>query len=168
MGLWSRLFVLLLMSGIAASSPAAPSSGETAFEKLSAIAGDWEASTPSGRTLRLSYRLVSAGSVLVETYGAGSGRETLTVYHLDGPDLILTHYCVQGNQPRLRMAPASGKSAVAFDFFDATNLASPTDSHLQRLEVRLIDADHFERAETYRADGKDDTSVLKLSRVKSQ
>lgn len=160
----------LLAVGLLAASLARAASGQAAaaFETLGSNVGDWEATSPNGKTLRLSYRLVSAGSVLVETFGVGSGRETLTVYHLDGPDLILTHYCAQGNQPRLRMDPASGKGAVAFDFFDATNLASPKDSHLQRLEVRLIDADHFDRAETYRADGKDDTSVLKLSRVKPQ
>lgn len=52
-----------------------------------------------------SYRSVSNGSALVETFTSSSGKETLSVYHHDGPALMLTHYCAQGNQVRLRAEP---------------------------------------------------------------
>jgi hypothetical protein len=49
------------------------------FDRLAAIAGEWKAPAAK-RPLAVAYRRVSAGTVLVETYGAGSGRETLRMH----------------------------------------------------------------------------------------
>ena len=45
----------------------------------------------------------------------GSGRETMTVFHPDHDDLVLTHYCAQGNQPRLRVAELTKGAVASFD-----------------------------------------------------
>jgi len=42
------------------------------------------------------------GTAVLERFthpGSGGPQTMLTVYHLDGDDLLLTHYCVAGNQP---------------------------------------------------------------------
>src|SRR5262249_23574462 len=72
-----------------------------AFARLKTLAGDWEARTEKGSVIRVSYRLVSNDSVLVQSFVTGSGKETMTVFHADGARLLATHYCAQGNQPRL-------------------------------------------------------------------
>ena len=72
-----------------------------------ALAGRWQATTRENRTIVTSYRSVSNGSALVETFTSSSGKETLSVYHHDGPALMLTHYCAQGNQVRLRATMAT-------------------------------------------------------------
>src|SRR5579883_1826017 len=69
--------------------------------QLSSLAGEWEAKTRSGATVRVVYRLTSASSVLLQTWQPGSTRETVTVFHADNGRLMATHYCAQGNQPRL-------------------------------------------------------------------
>ena len=38
----------------------------------------------------------------------GTGHAMTTVYHLDGRDLVLTHYCMGGNQPRMRAKTTEG------------------------------------------------------------
>ena len=68
----------------------------------------------------------------------------MTVYYLDGARLLLTHYCMVGNQPRMqarRFDPASGE--LAFEFLDATNLATPRAGHMHNVKIRLGDNNHF-------------------------
>src|SRR5262245_62991488 len=108
--------------------------------------------------MAVDYRFISNNTVLVEAYNAGSPRETMTVFHADGASLIATHYCAQGNQPRLRLAP--GSKGLVFVFFDATNLPDPSSSHLVRLELSLEPDGSLKRTETYRERGKDDISTL--------
>ena len=139
--------------------------GTEAFANLHRLVGEWEAKTASGSIIRLSYRAIAADSALVETFTTASNRETLTVYHPDGPDLIATHYCAQGNQPRLRLESASTKTTLRFGFYDATNLTATSASHLTRLRLELRDADHFDKTEVYMADGKEDVTALNFVRV---
>ena len=49
----------------------------------------------------LSYELIAGGTALVERERTDKTPEMLTVYHLDGKRLVLTHYCMAGNQPRM-------------------------------------------------------------------
>ncbi len=47
----------------------------------------------------------------------------INMYHLDGDDLVLTHYCAGGNQPHMKLDRASATSGkLQFDFIGGTNL----------------------------------------------
>lgn len=133
------------------------------------LVGEWEATSGgdggAAQAVRVNYQLVSNDSVLVETYTTPRGGKTMTVFHLDGDHLVATHYCAQRNQPRLRLASSSARS-VAFEFWDATNLASAAEAHLRRLELTFADATHFVRREVYVENGKDDPAELTFVRVK--
>ena len=66
-----------------------------------------------------------------------------TIYHPDGSRLLLTHYCMLGNHPRMqarKFDPASGE--LAFEFLDVTNLASPGADHMYNVKIRIV-ADHL-------------------------
>ena len=152
--------VLALSSVCAAAEP-------PAFVDMQKLVGNWEAKVEKGGTIRVGYRLVSNGSVLVQTFVTPSKKETLTVFHRDGHRVLATHYCGQGNQPRLaldRAAPTD--TAFVFRFVDATNLASPEDEHLTRLELRLDGADSYTEFETYESHGKADVTTLRFKRVR--
>jgi len=130
------------------------------FAQLKQIAGSWKAKTTS-----VSYAVMSADTALVETYALGSGHETLSVFHPAGPTVMVTHYCAQGNQPRLKLESATPGHWV-FTFFDATNLSSPAASHLVRLELELsADGKRLKRIETYEENGKREATALELERV---
>jgi hypothetical protein len=150
---------VLLFSGITF----ADSTG--ALAKLHRLVGEWEAKTTSGSIIRVSYRAIAGDSALVESFRTASGRETLTIYHADGPNLIATHYCAQGNQPRLRLDSASTTTTLEFVFYDATNLLDSSASHLTRLRLQLRDADHFDKTEVYSEVGKDGVTVFRFIRV---
>jgi hypothetical protein len=158
---------LLLVSACRTTRPAPrveAGATQASFERLHALVGRWQCTTGAARTVELAYRLVSGGSTLVETFTTASGKETLTIFHLDGPHLLATHYCAQGNQPRLRLQHASD-TTFELAFHDATNLASPAASHLDRLTLELIDAGHHRRTEIYAAGGKDETTRFECQRV---
>ncbi len=162
------LLGLVLLSTACASAPPLPASRSNAsvtFERLRALVGDWEASTPKGAKVHASYRLVAADSALVETFTPPSGKETLTVFHLDGSRVIATHYCAQKNQPRLSLEASASASHFEFVFFDATNLPDPRASHLRRLLIDLVDSDHFGKTEIYEENGEDDVTVLPFHRT---
>lgn len=163
----SRILPLVVaLLGLPPAAVRAGSAADGALQRLGALRGEWQARTRGGSVVKTSYHLVSGDTALVETYTTASGRQTLTIFHADGPRLLATHYCAQGNQPRLRLDGSGGGARLIFRFQDATNLARPTDAHLHRLELDLVDADHFTRRETYLADGKEDTEVLQYVRVR--
>ena len=58
------------------------------------------------------YKLTGAGSALVETQFPGSSHEMVSVYHLDGEDLRMTHYCAVGNQPHVKLDRANSKPTI--------------------------------------------------------
>ncbi len=147
---------------------AAPSDAERAFETFKSLAGEWEGTTANGDAVAVSYEVLAAGSSVVEKFvhsGHGEDHAMLTVYHLDGDDLVLTHYCMAGNQPRMRAAAFAGDE-VSFEFVDAANLASPEDGHMHAASFRFDGDDRFATAWTWREDGRDKlTEYVDLERV---
>jgi hypothetical protein len=92
---------------------------------------------------RLSYELIAGGTSLVERESAEKMPAMLTVYYLDGDRLLLTHYCMAGNQPRMQARtfnPETGE--MAFEFLDATNLA-PGAGHMHNVKIQVADRDHL-------------------------
>lgn len=108
-----RTASLLLATALLANFATANAEEKTAsaasrrFEALKKLAGDWVEVGKDGKptdTIFSSFRVTAGGSVIEETVFPGSEHEMVTMYHLDGPDLVLTHYCDFGNQPRMRGA----------------------------------------------------------------
>ena len=84
---------------------------QTQFEQLKRLAGDWIGNADHGdvkHEATISYKVTSAGRTVQETIFAGTPHEMVTMYHLDGDALLLTHYCAIGNQPRMKAEPAGG------------------------------------------------------------
>jgi hypothetical protein len=137
------------------------------FASLKRLVGNWQATTPKGNTIRVGYRLVSNDSVLVQTYTPPRGKETLTVFHADGARMLATHYCAQGNQPRLALdTTISTDAKLIFRFVDATNLAHASDEHLAQLELWLTDDNEYTQVETYEHNGKPETTTLRFERAR--
>jgi hypothetical protein len=143
-----HLFVIAIATLAAAAAQAAGPKSETAagpaaYARLKTLAGEWEAETAMGK-VHVSYELIAGGTSLVEREWSEKMPVMLTVYYLDGDRLLLTHYCMAGNQPRMQarsFSPETGE--VDFQFLDATNLASPGAGHMHNVKFRLADNDHF-------------------------
>lgn len=126
---------LLSLVGACAStkhSATASSAAKAQFEALKALEGDWSGTAEHGgppMPLDVSYRVTAAGSVVEETLFRGTPHEMVTMYHLDGDRLMLTHYCSAGNQPRMHETTGD-PHALVFTFSDGTNLDASVDSHM--------------------------------------
>ena len=71
-----------------------------------------------------------------------------TLFHKDNAELMLTHYCVAGNQPRLVATEIAG-DALHFTFRDATNLATRDQGHMDEARIQLEGADAFSSQWSY-------------------
>ena len=124
-------------------------SGAEVFRQLGSLVGTWTGPPRNGSAHTVSYRFTASGSVLVETWTLGSGRESMTLYALDDDRLLATHYCPQGNQPRLEYFGVDENGRRQFKFRDGTNLHAKGHSHQQAFWIKLHDDKTFERGETY-------------------
>jgi hypothetical protein len=137
------------------------------FDKLKSLAGEWEGKASEGGKefpATTSFRLVSDGSALLNVLGYATPEEMVTMFHMDGRDLLATHYCSAHNQPRFRMVPSSDPNVVAFEFKDATNLSSPTAPHMVGVKFTILDADHHVEDWTFLANGETTTRRLEFHR----
>jgi hypothetical protein len=146
-----------------------------ALARLAALTGEWEGSFEwtGGRTSRgamnARYFTTGNGSAVVENLIMDGVPIMTTVYHTDGPDLRMTHYCGARNQPRLKASKIDlANGAVDFAFVDATNLSSPEAAHVTGLEVRFGDEDHLTLMFLFEDGGKPARERISLHRVRSK
>jgi hypothetical protein len=146
--------VLAAAGGIRAGEAKQPSEAAAAFERIKGLSGEWAANLKTGKA-RLSYEVVAGGNAVLERDAMEGMPVMLTVYYLDGDRLLLTHYCMAGNEPRMqarRFDAATGE--LTFEFLDATNLASPAAGHMHDATLRLTDNNHLSSAWEFYENGK--------------
>jgi len=124
------LTLLLTLTGLPSVSVAEPQlEAMAAFERLKSLAGSWQGEVDFGAeeggmmTIHHDFEVSANGSIVMETMNPGSEQEMINVYHLDGVELVLTHYCSAGNQPTMKLDRSrSTANELAFDFSGGTNL----------------------------------------------
>jgi hypothetical protein len=128
---------------------ASTASTNSGLEKMKSLAGTWVA---AGKDGKLSDQIVSiikvtsGGSAVHETLFPGQPQEMISVYTADGPDLLMTHYCVLGNQPRMRADGKSSANQLCFKFAGGNNLDPSKDKHMHEATLTIVDGDHIELA----------------------
>ncbi|HEX5693478.1 MAG TPA: hypothetical protein VFY00_02535 [Arenimonas sp.] len=136
-----------------------------AFEKLKALEGTWRVADNAEHPLRIRFYPSARGNTLVESWEVEGRSHSLTIYHRDGDTLLATHYCPQGNQPRMALAERDDGS-IGFTFRDVTDLDAETEQHQHDLSFDVSAADRLVRSENYRdGEGKLHPSQLVLMRV---
>jgi len=153
-----------------AESPAAG-----ALARLAALNGDWAGTVEwtgartSRGTMNARYSTTGFGSAVLETLISDGVPAMTTVYHTDGPDLRMTHYCGARNQPRLKASKIDlAAGAVDFAFVDVTNLSSPDAPHVTGLELRFGDEDHVTLTFLFEEGGKLSRERIALQRVRAK
>lgn len=138
-----------------------PAAAETktnpAFERMKKLAGTWVEADKDGKATDKIVSVVKVtanGSAVHETYFPGQAQEMVSVYHLDKGDLVMTHYCSIGNQPKMKADPNSPKNAIKFNFAGGTNLDPAKDMHMHSATITFVDDDHIQVAGEAWVDGK--------------
>lgn len=123
------------------------SATNAAFDKMKTLVGTWVAADdngqPTDRVISV-IRLTAGGSALHETIFPGQPEEMISIYTPEGSDVVMTHYCIAGNQPQMRAKSASPGSSLNFEFVGGTNLNPKKDKHMHSAVLTFIDDDHYE------------------------
>lgn len=129
------------------------------FERMKQLVGTWQSETSEMGKVSVVYRLISGGSTLMETIMPGSDHEMVTMYHLEGDDFVLTHYCVIGNQPRMKAEKQAKENVIDFKCSGNTGVKCATDMHMHSALFTFKDADHFTAEWSMMKGGKTDHSM---------
>lgn len=150
------VFVASTLLTVAAGQLSKADSTDEAFAKIQSLAGDWEGTAVHAggeMPATVSFRLVADKSTVMADLVPGTPHEMVTMFHMDGKELLATHYCSHHNQPRLRAIENSSPNVIEFVFKDATNLSSPADPHMTDVKFTIPDASHHTEEWTATANG---------------
>jgi len=147
----SGLVLLALAAGSRADdkagNKAAAKDPQPSLERLKKLAGTWVMADKDGKPtdkVVSVIKVIAAGSAVQETLFPGQPHEMVSIYYRDGSDLVMTHYCVLGNQPRMKADPKSPPNQIHFQFAGGTNLDPAKDKHMHEGTLTFVDDDHIE------------------------
>lgn len=139
------LVAMALLAGVPGASaageghPAPPAIDDARFEFLKGLEGAWisEGAGQERPPMEFEFRLTASGTALVEREMVGLPMEMLTVYAMEGPELMATHWCAIGNRPRAKAALVE-RDTLRFDCAGTPgNAASHDEEHVHGWTMRL-------------------------------
>ena len=143
-----RALVLAAALTVAALSPAesqTQSAAQQAFDRLKSLDGSWidvDGIFGTKGAVAVTYKVTSGGHSVIETFPTGTPHEMVTVYHLEGNDLVLTHYCTSNTQPKMK-SPGLQGNTVTFTFTGGTNIDPAKTSHMHSAKIEFVSADEI-------------------------
>ncbi len=131
--------------------------GSPEFERMKTLVGTWSGKLDMGNgpvDMTVHYRLLAGGSVLEERVFEGTPHEMVTMYFDQGGKLALTHYCVLGNRPAMRLKSSDAKS-LTFDFDPTCGIDPAKESHMHGMKLTFDDANTITTSCQAIMDGKE-------------
>jgi len=154
----------VLAVAVCAGSALAETAAQKQFDMLKGLEGKWSGKNNQGQPIEVSFRVTAGGSALMSEILGKGPENMITMFHMDGDRVLMTHYCGAGNQPRMKVVAADDKS-VSFEFMDGTNIA-PGAGHMQHATFSQLDANHHKEEWVYLDHGKEMKEVFDLERAK--
>lgn len=125
----------------------ASNSNNAGLQIMKSLAGTWVTADQDGKPtdeVVSVIKVTSGESAVHETIFPGEDMEMVSVYTADGPDLLMTHYCMLGNQPRMKASPKADAKQIKFEFAGGSNLDPKKDKHMHAATLTIVDPDHIE------------------------
>jgi hypothetical protein len=115
---------------------------ESAFEYLKSLNGTWQRTGGNHdygtKSPFSTFKVSGAGSSVVETIFPNDPSEMVTVYHMDGSDLLLTHYCALHNAPMMKFQKTNKPGEIKFVFQGGTNFNPKVDMHVHEGHMKVL------------------------------
>ena len=128
-----------------------------ALKHFIALEGEWVGThidhDGNEEKVDLIYRTVSGGTAVEERIFANTPKEMVTMYHGDEDGLLMTHYCMLGNQPRLQLKNTH-ENTFKFVYMDGVGIDRKTSGHMGGMEMTILDENTFQQAWAYYENGK--------------
>ncbi len=156
--------VVVIVVVMGSNSVMAQSDAYKSFDMLKGMEGNWAGKNQQGQPIQVTFRMTAGGSALMSEILGRGPENMITMFHMDGDRLLMTHYCGAGNQPRMKVVSSDAKS-VSFEFVDGTNIG-PGDGHMQHVTFTEADADHHVEEWVFLDHGKEIKEVFTLARTK--
>jgi hypothetical protein len=114
-----------------------------AFHKLQGLAGEWTGTAgKENMPATVTYRISSNGHVVTEVLFPGTDHEMMTLYYLQGTDLLATHYCSVGNRPQFKLDQSkSTMNELIFAFDGGYGFNPGKDMHIHDGKIDFLDKD---------------------------
>ena len=138
--------------------PVTAEDAAAAYERFKNLAGEWAGKSTKGWTDREMISVIARESavMVISNFEAHPDETMATMVHLDGDRLMLTHYCVARNQPRLEAISIENDGrTISFAFRDGTNLPSRDTGHMDKAIFRFVDDAHYSSQWTFYQDGQE-------------
>ena len=124
---------------------------------------DHGGSTSEGYRGNWTFKTKALGFAVVQSYNLGTPGEMETVFHLNGDDLVLTHYCALQNAPVLKFQKSSKPGEIKFVFSGGSNFDPMVDQHLHDSTLQIKDKDTIETVNTVWAKGRNSRTRLTVT-----
>jgi hypothetical protein len=159
-----RIAPVLVLLALSAAAYA-QSDAQKAFDAIKTMPGSWEGKSQDGHPVSVTFKVTSGGSAVMSEIQGHGPEDMISMIHMDGPNrLLMTHYCGAGNQPRMQASVSPDGKVITFNYFDATNLATPDAGHMQRMVLTIVDENHQIEDWTFADHGKEMKEVFDLRR----
>ncbi len=125
--------------------PAAPKNAQ--LDKLKTLVGTWVKADEKGKPTDEVVSVIKStagGSAIQETLFPGTPMEMVSIYTVDGADLVMTHYCILGNQPKMKADPKSPADKIKFVFAGGSNFDVKKDKHMHGATLTIVDKNHIQ------------------------
>lgn len=161
-----KFCILIVVIFLFGSNLFSQNNSGNAFEKLKTLEGNWNATLEDGSIVKVSYEIVSNKSVVMETIEEQGTAGMITMYHLNGDKLMVTHYCSAGNQPRMVADLIDPEvKRLKFNFLDVTDV-DEDEGYMTNIDFSFEDIDHFTQTWTFKKDENSLNSIFVYERVK--
>ena len=149
------ILALIVLGAEPTTAPTTPA--RLAFDRFRQLDGVWEGRSTKGWVERTSFKTIAGGSCVMETSFDAHPNETMvTMFHMDGEQLVLTHYCVSKNQPRMRADQISPDgSQLTFTFLDGANIPTRDRGHMDKAVFKFESPDRMSSQWTWYQNGKE-------------
>ena len=162
---WFLRGVAILTLFFTSTTLLAQSNAQKTLDRFKSMVGTWQGKSPSGGNSEVTYRLAAGGTAVMADMHIAD-EDMVSMYYVDGDQLLMTHFCPTNNQPRMKAVISPDLSAVSFDFLDATNLPGPQTGHMHRAVFLFSDAGHYSEEWTWKQEGKDHKMYFEMQRKK--
>ncbi len=144
-----------------------PYQGSEAFENLKKLVGTWTGVMKMGEEkmdYTVSYQVIAGGSAILEKSFPDTPKEMVSLYHEDYGKVVMTHYCMLGNQPEMKLIESTDK-VFRFDFTGGANIDPDKSMYMSSVVFTLTGENEMTQAWGMTSEGKEESkNVLALTR----
>ncbi len=155
---------------IVSAAPVKESPAADMLKRIGALEGRWEGHLAwSGARqgtgdIAATYTLAKFKNSVTENLMMDGTPYMTSVYHLDGADLRVTHFCVE-SQPRLKADRVDASAGIAhFGIVDVTN-AGPKSGYVEEISLANPDPQTLRIEFVFKGNGPRSVETIDLKRV---